>query len=140
KANALAHCFQARLEVTSENLGRRPPGPAVDLVIASDPQVVKHARAPVLLVRGRPWSPERRFAACVDVADRLADPLASAILRTAGVLGLGLEAWVDVLYCEREPEHQAQRLERAVRLARLARDNHVGGERLEMLDGAPEKI
>lgn len=94
--------------------------------------------APLLLVRDRAWSCEPRFAAAVDVSDRSTESLARGILHAAGFLALGCEAWLDVLYSEREQQDQRLRMERAVRLARLVREFHVGGERLQVFDGAPE--
>jgi len=104
-----------------------------------DHSLVESCPAPLLLVRERPWSPELRFAAAVDVADRASESLARGILQAGGFLALGLEAWLDVLYSEREQADPTLRMERAVRLARLVREFHVGGERLQVFDGAPEK-
>jgi sarcosine oxidase gamma subunit len=94
--------------------------------------------APLLLVRDRPWANEPRFAAAVDVSDRDTEVLTRGILHASGLLAQGCDAWLDVLYTEREQHDEALRMERAVRLARLVREFHVGGERLQVFDGAPE--
>lgn len=104
-----------------------------------DHSLAESCPAPLLLVRDRPWSAEPRFAAAVDVSDRDTEFLARGILHAGGFLALGCEAWLDVLYSERELHDQTLRMERAVRLARLVREFHVGGERLQVFDGAPEK-
>jgi nucleotide-binding universal stress UspA family protein len=106
---------------------------------AGDHSLAESCHAPLMLVRDRPWAAEPRFAAAVDVADRDTESLARAILHDSGFLALGCEAWLDVLYSEREQQDQRLRMERAVRLARLVREFHVGGERLQVFDGAPEK-
>jgi len=106
----------------------------------ADSRLVEASPVPLLLVRNAPWSIEPRFAAAVDVADRGTESLARGILQCSGFLALGLEAWVDVLYSEREQQDQALRMERAVRIARLVREFHVGGERLQVFDGTPEKV
>lgn len=104
-----------------------------------DSSLVESCPSPLLLVRDRPWSAEPRFAAAVDVADRDTEALTRGILHASGFLAQGCDAWLDVLYTEREQSDQAVRMERAVRLARLVREFHVGGERLQVFDGAPEK-
>ena len=57
----------------------------------------------------------------------------------AGFLALGCHGNLDVLYTEREPDDEFIRMERAVRLAQLVREYHVGCERLQMFDGPPDK-
>lgn len=94
---------------------------------------------PVLLVRDRPWSTELRFAAAVDVSNPDTEALTRSVLHASGFLAQGCDAWLDVLYTEREQHDQALRMERAVHLARLVREFHVGGERLQVFDGDPEK-
>src|SRR5262245_15934332 len=68
RAKALALRLQARLDVTQENLAKRPPGPGVSLVITDDRDVARGCAVPTLLVRGGAWSAEPRFAAAIDVA------------------------------------------------------------------------
>jgi len=106
---------------------------------AVDDSLAECCPAPLLLLRDRPWPKEPRFAAAVDVADRDTEALSRGILHAGGFLALGCEARLDILYCEREQHEQTLRMERAVRLARLVREFHVGGERLQMFDGVPER-
>ena len=95
---------------------------------------------PLMLVDRKPWADPMRFAAAVDVSDaEAARKLRARILHAAGFLALGCRGFLDVLYTEREQHDDALRMERAVRLAQLVREFHVGSERLQMFDGAPEK-
>jgi hypothetical protein len=105
----------------------------------NDNALAEAVPVPLLLVRDRPWPKELRFAAAVDVSNHDTEALARGILQASGFLAQGCEAWLDVLYTEREQHDQALRMERAVQLARLVREFHVGGERLQVFDGAPEK-
>jgi hypothetical protein len=105
----------------------------------SDNALAECCPAPLLLVRDRPWSAEPRFAAAVDVSNRDTEALTRGILHAGGFMAQGCDAWLDILYAEREQNDQSVRMERAVQLARLVREFHVGGERLQVFDGAPEK-
>ena len=60
-------------------------------------------------------------------------------MHTAGFLALGCHGNLDVLYTEREQQDDFVRMERAVRLAQLVREYHVGCERLQMFEGSPDK-
>lgn len=102
-----------------------------------DWSLVEECPAPVLLVRGHAWEQPVRFATAVDVADNGA-ALARTTLHTAGFLALGVQGRLDILYSEREVEDESVRIKRAVRLAQLVREYHVGCERLQMYSGAPE--
>jgi hypothetical protein len=105
----------------------------------SDNSLAESCPAPLLLVRDRAWAAEPRFAAAVDISNRDTEAVTRGILHASGFLAQGCEAWLDVLYTEREQHDQALRMERAVHLARLVREFHVGGERLQLFDGPPEK-
>jgi nucleotide-binding universal stress UspA family protein len=94
----------------------------------------------VLLVRDKAWANPPRFAAALDAADEHNAHIARAILHAAGFLALGCEANLDILYSEREQEDENLRMARAVRLAQLVREFHVGCERIQVLQGAPEKV
>jgi nucleotide-binding universal stress UspA family protein len=94
---------------------------------------------PLILAGPRAWSQPMRFAAAVDVADREAEAVARGILQTAGLLALGCRANLDVLYSEREEQDETIRMARAVKVAALVREFHVGCERLQIWDGEPEK-
>ncbi len=94
---------------------------------------------PLLLVGDGPWTPPLRIAAAVDVSEHETSTLARAILQAAGFITLGSDGDLDVYYSERETRDDATRMERAVRLAQMVREFHVGTERLRLLDGPPEQ-
>lgn len=94
---------------------------------------------PLLLSTAKPWMGDLRMAAAVDVSDGDSARFARAILQCAGFLALGSRAWLDVLYSEAEERDERIRMERAVKLAQLIREYHVGGERLQMFGGPPER-
>lgn len=103
-----------------------------------DWRLANECPVPILLARGKPWDSPLRFAAAVDVSDEDNTALARSILHTAGFLALGVHGNLDILYTEREALDEAVRMKRAVRLAQLVREYHVGCERLQMFSGAPE--
>ena len=94
---------------------------------------------PLLLTTARPWLGDLRMAAAVDVSDVDSARFARAILQCAGFLSLGGRVWLDVLYSEAEERDERIRMERAVKLSQLVREFHVGGERLQMFGGPPER-
>jgi len=95
---------------------------------------------PVLLVRDRPWTKPLRFAAAVDVSDADTADIARSILHTAGFLAMGFHGNLDVLYSEQELHDDALRMERAVKLAQLVREFHVGCEHLQVFSGEPARV
>lgn len=105
----------------------------------SDWRLSQQCPVPVMLVEGKAWSSPMRFAATVDVSDAARLEVARAVLHTAGFLTLGSRGFLDVLYTERELHDETLRMARAVKLAQLVREFHVGCERLQMFDGVPEK-
>jgi len=106
----------------------------------NDWRLANECPAPVLLVRHAPWASPIRFAAAVDVADDETSDTARSILHAAGFMALGCHGNLDILYSEREPHDDALRMERAVKLAQLVREFHVGCERIQVFDGAPEQV
>jgi nucleotide-binding universal stress UspA family protein len=105
----------------------------------NDWSLAQECPVPLMLVDSKPWSAAMRLAATVDVSDAETTEIARAILQTAGFVTLGCRGFLDVLYVEREQRDETLRMERAVRLAQLVREFHVGSERLQMFDGTPEK-
>jgi nucleotide-binding universal stress UspA family protein len=105
----------------------------------SDWRLANESPAPVLLVRPKPWASPIRFAAAVDVADHHTGDTARSILHAAGFLALGCHGNLDILYSEREQNDHALRMERAVKLAQVVREFHVGCERIQVFNGAPEQ-
>ena len=106
----------------------------------NDWRLANECPAPVLLVRQKPWASPIRFAAAVDVADDETSDTARSILHAAGFMALGCHGNLDILYSEREQHDDALRMERAVKLAQLVREFHVGCERIQVFDGAPEQV
>jgi hypothetical protein len=104
----------------------------------NDWQLANDCPVPVMLVGPQPWTQPMRFAAAVDVSIREGEGVARSILQSAGMLALGCRANLDILYSERENRDETLRMERAVKLAQLVREFHVGCERLQMFIGAPE--
>lgn len=114
-----------------------------DLVIkapaAHDWLLAEESPAPILLARDNPWETPLRFAAAVDVTDEDHASLARSLLHSAGFLALGIEGHLDILYSEPEPDDETVRMKRAVRLAQIVREYHVGCERLQIFSGEPAK-
>jgi universal stress protein E len=106
---------------------------------ANDWQLSQECPVPLMLAGAKPWADPVRFAAAVDVSDPDNAEIARGVLHTAGLLALGCHGRLDVLYTERERNDEFLRMERAVRLAQLVRDYHVGCERLQMFEGTPDK-
>lgn len=104
----------------------------------NDRELASDSPVPVLLAGPKPWADPLRFAAAVDVSDAETSVVARGVLHTAGFLALGSHGNLDILYSEREERDETLRMERAVRLAQLVREFHVGCERLQMFGGAPE--
>lgn len=106
---------------------------------ATDWQLAYQCPAPLLLTREKSWTSPPRFAAAVDMSEGAAASLARTILHAAGFLALGCHGRLDVLYSERERRDETLRMARAVRLAQMVREFHVGCERLTLVSGAPER-
>jgi nucleotide-binding universal stress UspA family protein len=105
----------------------------------NDWQLANECPVPVLLVRHKSWLRPIRFAAAIDVVGEEFGSTARSILHAAGFLALGCLGDLDILYSEREQHDDALRMERAVKLAQLVREYHVGCERLQVFNGAPEQ-
>jgi len=111
----------------------RRTAPGVD---ANALQLVRTCPVPLMLTHGKPWQPQPRFAAAIDVSPGETPGLASATLRTSAYLARSCGAGLDVLYGERETESDP-----AVReeLARLAREVNVPPERVHVVKGDPAR-
>ncbi len=127
-------------EPLREVIRRRIASYPVDLVMSgrASPHAPASPLVPVMRVGSQRWHHEPRFAVAVDVADGDEDAVARAALHTAGMLSLACGASLDVLYSEREKDDDRLRMERAVHVARLAREFPVRNEGLRMLEGPPE--
>jgi hypothetical protein len=106
---------------------------------ADDMDLAAALPVPLLRTGAKPWKNEMRVAATVDVSERDGDAVARSILHAAGMIAMHCDATLDVLYSEREARDDSVRMERAVRVARLVREFHVGGERLRLLSGPPDE-
>lgn len=106
----------------------------------NDWQLASECPVPVLLVRDGKWAQPVRFAAAVDVSDEDTTALARSILHTAGFFAMGFQGHVDILYSERERDDEALRMARAVKLAQLVREFHVGCERIQVFTGEPRDV
>ena len=106
----------------------------------NDWRLAKECPVPVLLARHNPWASPIRFAAAVDVSDDENSDTARSILHTAGFMAMGCHGNLDILYSEREQTDDVLRMERTVKLAQLVREFHVGCERIQVFDGAPEQV
>jgi nucleotide-binding universal stress UspA family protein len=104
----------------------------------NDAELVRDCPVPVLLAGMKTWATPVRVAALVDASTPETALVARGILQSAGFVALGLRGWLDILYVEREMDDERLRMERAVRLAQLVREYHVGCERLQMFDGDPQ--
>jgi universal stress protein E len=105
----------------------------------NDYDLANESPVPVLLVRHKAWSGSPRFAAAVDVADENSGETARSVLHAAGFMALGCRGQIDVLYSERERVDERLRMERAVKLAQLVREFHVGCERIQVFEGSPNE-
>jgi nucleotide-binding universal stress UspA family protein len=130
-----------RVHATQPDLVVKSPAGAHPLVRwtleENDWQLANDCPAPVLLVRHKPWASPIRFAAAIDVADAESSDTARSILHAAGFMALGCHGDLDILYSECEQDDDALRMERAVKLAQLVREYHVGCERIQVFEGEP---
>lgn len=116
-----------------------------DLVIKTpsiqddDFELAEECPAPLLLVRNQAWEVPARFAVTTDVCDEAHVTLTCRLLHTAGFLAHGLHGHLDILYSEREAHDEALRVRRAVKLAQIVREFHVGCERLQIYSGDPDQ-
>jgi universal stress protein E len=106
---------------------------------ANDWQLARTCPAPLMLTRGRPWSPKGQFAAAVDVGDPKGAGLARSIMQTAGFLTLGCRGQLDVIYAEGDAGTEKQRASHRQALDRLVHEFRVGAEREHVLAGDPDE-
>ena len=139
----LHELIQRRVIVRRPDLVIKTPGGPHPLrrwaLNANDWQLAYECTVPVMLAGPKVWDDPVRFAAAVDVADEEAVRSARSILHTAGFLALGCRGHLDILYSEREETDETTRMARAVKLAQLVREFHIGSERLQMFTGTPEE-
>ncbi len=102
-------------------------------VLAKAMVLARHFHAKV----ERPWGPQPRFAAALDVSEQETPDLANAIARTSGYLAAGCQAELELLYCERSQESSG-RIEREARLQAAGTEAHVPRDHIHLLNGEPE--
>lgn len=105
---------------------------------ANDWQLARTCPVPLMLTRGRPWSPEGRFAAAIDVADPAGIQMPRAVMQTAGFLALGCKGELDVIYSETEAPGSPGAQQRREALSSLVQEFGVGRERRTILQGDAE--
>lgn len=103
----------------------------------NDWQLARTCPAPLMLTRGRAWSARPRFAAAVDVTENNGGSLPRSILQAAGLLTLGCQGQLDVLYSDPASDEDAH-VERLDALGRLVREFQIGSEQVAVLRGEPE--
>lgn len=105
---------------------------------AADWKLMQTCPASLMLVRGRPWHAQPRFAALVDMRDPETPSAAKEVLHTAEYLSVGCGASLDAVYCEREPS--AVDCGACVEALRsLAREHRIPAERIHVLAGDPDE-
>lgn len=141
-ARTLEELILERAYSNKPDLVIKSPAPnerAPESLHESDWRLAAECPAPVLIVRQQPWAKPTRFAVAVDVADTDRVRLSRDMLHGAGFFALGVRGNLDILYSERERADEAVRMQRAVKVAQLVREFHVGCERIQMYSGAPQE-
>jgi universal stress protein E len=106
---------------------------------ANDWQLARTCPVPLMLTRGRPWSPGGRFAALVDVSDTNHGGLARSIMQTAGFFTMGCHGQLDVIYSDCDPQDSEGCDRRKEALRRLVKEFRVGGEQQHVLSGEADE-
>jgi len=107
---------------------------------SNDWQLARTCPVPLMLTRGRPWSPGGRFAALVDVADINRGGLARSIMQTAGFFTMGCHGQLDVVFSDRDPRDEEGCATRKEALDRLVHEFRVGGEQTHILKGDADDV
>jgi universal stress protein E len=106
----------------------------------NDWQLARTCPVPLMLTRGRPWSPGGRFAALVDVADPNNGGLARSIMQTAGFFTMGCHGHLDVVFSDRDMKDTEGCAARRESLERLVHEFRVGGERTHVVEGEADDV
>lgn len=109
---------------------------------ATDWHLARTCPVPLLLARRRPWSPQPRIAAAVDLSPGETPGLARAIARTGEFLARGCHGRLELVFSERgadvaDARRGASRQPAA--MAALAADLHLSAEQLCVLCGDPQQ-
>jgi universal stress protein E len=89
--------LSSKPDLVIKSLGARAHGRGSSFT-ASDWELARSCPAPLLLVRGRPWRPQPRFAAAVDLSNEESPELARSIVRTAEYLSLGCGGRIEIFH------------------------------------------
>jgi len=115
---------------TERSAGR----PTLDV---DDWQLVRTCPVPLMLSRGGAWSSRPRFAAAVNVLAEETPDLLERILRSAAYLSDGCRGELDVVFGECASAAGPSGKAPAAKLRNLARELHLGDDRVWTLAGDP---
>ncbi len=104
---------------------------------ANDWQLVRTCPVPLMLSRGGAWSARPRFAAAVDVSEEETPGLLERILRSAAYLSAGCRGELDLVFGECSGTDAASGKSHAAKLRNLAKELHLGDDRIWTLTGDP---
>ena len=104
---------------------------------ANDWQLVRTCPVPLMLSRGGAWSSRPRFAAAVDVSEAETPGLLERILRSAAYLSAGCRGELDLVFGECPGADAPSGKSHAAKLRNLARELHLGDDRVWTLTGDP---
>jgi universal stress protein E len=104
---------------------------------ANDWQLVRTCPVPLMLSRGGAWSSRPRFAAAVDVSEEETPGLLERILRSAAYLSAGCGGELDLVFGEGSGADAPSGKSHAAKLRNLARELHLGDDRVWTLTGDP---
>jgi len=104
---------------------------------ANDWQLVRTCPVPLMLSRGGAWSSRPRFAAAVDVSEEETPGLLERILRSAAYLSAGCRGELDLVFGECSGADAPSGKAHAAKLRNLARELHLGDDRVWTLTGDP---
>lgn len=108
---------------------------------ASDWQLVRTCPVPLMVTRGRPWHPQPRFVAAVDVSGEASPGMANAIVHAAGYLARGCKGDLDVVYGESPTHGSGPACESHQRaLASLTRELCIDQAHVHVLHGDPLQV
>lgn len=108
---------------------------------ASDSQLARTCPVPLMLTRGRAWSATPRFLAAVDLSAAERPGMARMIAETAGYLGAGCRAAIDLVYCAPPGAGSPPgATDAAQSLTQLAREAGATPEAVHLLEGEPEEM
>ena len=97
----------------------------------TDWQLLQVCAAPLLLTEGRPWRPQPRFLAAVDLMSEHATVEPRAVLAATTALRQACSAELDLIYVQSEPAPVSPRMEQ------LSGEFDVSPTRLHVLPGRP---